>query len=251
MAIAEGSAILAGALIGGATSMAGAGFQAGGNKKQRKWQEKMYQKQQNFAVENWNRQTSWQEQMRQAQWDYQDAWTKRTWARDDNQVQRKVKDLQMAGLSPTLALGGGGASSAPVANTSSASASPGSASVPGGGESGLSSFGRSLQNAHLGSVAQDALMKREQIELMKIQQTSNMIDTLSKMRDMEIDTGRPGQKSTEKPSLPKKMINETVNAISNLTTTLSGSTLEKAKKMKSEIDKRWNKVRKGTKSGNK
>lgn len=42
---------------------------------------------------------------------------KQAWARDDNAVRRRMKDLKAAGLSPSLAAGSAAASSAPIAAT--------------------------------------------------------------------------------------------------------------------------------------
>ena len=48
---------------------------------------------------------------------YQKEMQQQSWARDDNAIQRRLKDLQAAGLSPTLAAGSA-ASNAGVVSTS-------------------------------------------------------------------------------------------------------------------------------------
>jgi len=90
---------------------------------------------------------------------YQQQSNQLTRDREDNQMQRKVKDMVAAGLHPTLAAGGGAGAQALGANPGSAGggapAGKGSAADPVGAELGQIASNIRLQDAQAGAIEAD------------------------------------------------------------------------------------------------
>lgn len=98
----------------------------------------------------------------------------KTWAREDNAVQRRIADLRAAGLSPTLAAGSAASTSSPI-NTSG--------SVP---HSDLgSAFDKAGQMMALMKMKADINQTEEQTRLTKMQQ--NSIGLENSLKQIEID----------------------------------------------------------------